>query len=332
MEIKKYQINSFLKEVKKYQAGLIYGVDEGIVKEYKDNIIKEILGENYDPFLYTELSAENFKKEPYLLKEEIANLCLIEGRRLILVRNTKGDNKKLIEEILSQQKTDVFVLFLSDNLAKTLALVKYFGQAKNLFTIPCYNDEIADVIQLVRTEFKNYQIDNDTISYIAHNIFGNRDLIRNEIEKIKLFQLNNKNILHNDVVELLSTHNDADFQKFANFVFDKNIAQATKILEELQGQGFPAVTLIRVLINYLQRISLVKDALENNQSYEQAISKLQPPLFFKQKDIFQKHFNNLKKRQVENYLVALFKVEKMTKSYSAINEDILFKFLILMMR
>ena len=68
---------------KTIKAFLIYGPDEGLVRERVNFLAQRIVGDIRDIFQVSELTAEILQKEPYRLAEEAATSCLVGDVRLV---------------------------------------------------------------------------------------------------------------------------------------------------------------------------------------------------------------------------------------------------------
>ena len=60
-----------------YQAVLIYGPDEGLVRERATKIAKQVVEDLQDPFLVANLDPDTLKKEPGQLADEVAAISMM---------------------------------------------------------------------------------------------------------------------------------------------------------------------------------------------------------------------------------------------------------------
>ena len=330
MKLKAFEIDKYINEqISSLNSALLYGEDEGLVMIRRNIIIEKILGKNHDPFLLTKIDADQLKKDDALLVTSINSSSLIPGRMLILVTGATSSHSKYISEAIEKNRGDNFLLVTSDSLQTSSSLRKFFEANKETVALPCYIDSKEGIIRIIREELLDYQIEPETINYLSAHLQGNRSLIKNEIKKIKIFCGENKQINHIDILQLVCTNDNADFQKLSNSIMDRNSLVALSLLEELLAQGFPHITLIRVLINYLERIAEIHSNIANGLSFFDASKKLRPPVFFTQKDILARHCNNWKPASISLILEKLFYLEKQIKSNSMVDGNLLLKSFIL---
>ena len=75
------------------------------------------------------------------------------------------------------------------------------------------------------------------------------------------------------------------FQKFNGVPGNRVSINLNKIFDE----GVNPVAIIRVMLNYVQRIQATQIALKKNNDFDSAIKSLKPPVFWKDKDNFKLH-------------------------------------------
>lgn len=332
MKISATTIDNFIKnDITSVHAALLYGPDQGLISERQDIIIKNILGDKYDPLTCIKLDALYLIKNPDKLYQEINNISLIPGKRLFVIYNVTNSFYKIIKETLDNSKSDDFIILTAGELLPSSSIRKYFETTKNIISFPCYVDDLRTISNIVRNELANLNPSNEIIQYIANNISGNRLIIKQELNKIKTFYLTAQptTIDINAIKSLLTESHVNDFQDFTNSVADKNTKKAIHLLEDLLSSGFPGVTLIRVLTNYLYRIFELKSLIAENSDFNTSIKQLKPPVFFKQKDLLKKHLTLWHSKELELIIQKLTELETTCKTYSSVNTNTLVKFFIL---
>ncbi len=86
MKLKPAQIAAFLKApTEAAPAALIYGPDEGLVRERSTALAKAVVPDIKDPFLVANLEPAEIREDPARLGDEAAALSMIGGKRVILV-------------------------------------------------------------------------------------------------------------------------------------------------------------------------------------------------------------------------------------------------------
>jgi len=332
MKIQAKLIDKFIaNSLNDIESLLLYGPDAGLISERKINITKKILGENFDDLNYTHIEASSVKKDPSILDNEINSISLMQERKLIIISGCPTNFGKIAENSLNNKKSDNFIIFLASELSPSSNLRKLFENKNNLAALPCYNDDKYTVISLIKEAFPNKNLDHDVIEYIANNISGDRQLIKKEIEKLQIYFHDKKEVSFNDVVNLLVENIESDYQIFANEFMNKNFSKAIIICDDLLASGEQEISLIRALNNYVNKVYLLKAEIDSGENMLQALKKIKPPIFFKQKDLIISHVNSWSLNSIKALLIKIDNLEKTIKLNSMINASNFLRFFILLM-
>ena len=92
---------------------LIYGPDEGLVRERAALLIKSVLDDPGDPFRLSDLAADQIRSDPGLLADEARALCLMGGRRVVRVRQAADGLRAAVTTLLALETIDALVVLES---------------------------------------------------------------------------------------------------------------------------------------------------------------------------------------------------------------------------
>jgi DNA polymerase-3 subunit delta len=211
-------------------------------------------------------------------------------------------------------------------------LRKLFETKKdNIVSLPCYQDDFNNIYNITKSELKSFNPSHEIISYIAHHLAGDRLLLQQELTKLKIYFHSCNEINFETVELLLSVNYNSDYQNLTNAIADKEAQKTSVILEDLLNSGTMAITIIRVIINYFQRIKIVRYAIDSSLNFNEAIKDLKPPVFFKQKQHLERHIYKWSLRELNLLLQKLENLEKTIKTNNVIKSDIMLKYFILML-
>ncbi|MGZ5989496.1 MAG: DNA polymerase III subunit delta, partial [Rhizomicrobium sp.] len=82
---------------KELVAALIFGPDQGLVRERAETLIKAIVPDLKDPFLIADLDDGVLASDPARLFDEAAAISMLGGRRVVRVRGGGNSLAKLFE-------------------------------------------------------------------------------------------------------------------------------------------------------------------------------------------------------------------------------------------
>ena len=88
-----------------YLAVLVFGPDEGLVRERSSKIAKQVVQDLKDPFLVANIDPNNLKSEPGLLADEAAAISMMGGRRVIRIDGASENATKAAQAFLENRGT-----------------------------------------------------------------------------------------------------------------------------------------------------------------------------------------------------------------------------------
>jgi DNA polymerase-3 subunit delta len=84
----------------KARAVLVYGPDEGLVRERVQTLMKTVVEDLNDPFRVADLAQSAVKSDPALLADEAAAMALTGGRRVVRLRDADDGVTKAFKALL----------------------------------------------------------------------------------------------------------------------------------------------------------------------------------------------------------------------------------------
>lgn len=300
MKIPNPQIDTFIQKVaqEKISGCLVYGPEISVV-DYRFNLIaKKIAPDLSDPFLVTNISKERLSEDKAILSDEFFSLSMLGGRKLILVKGADiaagSALKILFEEKDFAKKSDNFILINGGDLDKSSPLRKLAEDNPHFAAIACYEDDERTIKNFISSQLSARQIKSSSAvaEYLLDKLGKNRQIILSELDKIEIFLGDSKNLTTEIVNKLTESESEISVNEFiTNFAsqqFDLALIQSEKLLRD----GFEAITLIRFLSNYFQKIYHCKiDLGLENADFEQIVKSQR--LFFKIEMEFRKHLKSL---------------------------------------
>tara|TARA_Y100001958_G_C21206681_1_gene532707 strand:+ start:202 stop:1191 length:990 start_codon:yes stop_codon:yes gene_type:complete len=321
MIYKSYLVEDNIK-ILKNNLVLFYGENLGLLKDFKNKIINENSNNTV-----IKLSQEDIIKNDNILFNQISNKSLFDKNKIIFINEVTDKIIKIIEELHSEIKSDKVYLF-AGILEKRSKLRTYFEKSKDCDLVACYKDNEISIRKIITNNLKSYKnLSPLIINLLIDNSGNDRIKLNNEISKIKSFFSNG--IIDPEKIEnLLNEKMDEDFDLIKDAALKGNKDLTNKLLASIVLE-LEKVSLYLSKINI--RLHNLKDVLKlsKNQNFEESISKIKPPIFWKDKAniIEQAKVWNLNK--IINALNKTYKLELSMKSRNDLNRSILFKKLII---
>tara|TARA_B100000900_G_scaffold388703_1_gene380981 strand:+ start:334 stop:1317 length:984 start_codon:yes stop_codon:yes gene_type:complete len=299
---------------------LFYGENIGLIDEFK----RMLLEKNQNIIKFTQ---EEILKSKNIIFNEVQNISLFESEKFIFISNVNDKIFNIVEELQINSNENYIYLF-ADILDKKSKLRKLFESNKNIDVIPCYNDNEISIRKIIIQKLKGYSgVTPQVISTLINNSNLSRIKINNEINKIKTFFIN-KSISHDLLDQLLNLKNNSDFEKLRDNILSGKRNETNNLLSTtiIEAEKIP---LYLNIIN--QRLKRLKDVLLliKKDSLTSAISKLRPPIFWKDKDNFTHQANLWNKKNLDVALKKTYDTELKIKSKTDLNKNIILKKLLL---
>jgi len=320
MKISSYQVENYIKKIadEKISGCLLYGPEPTITRFRFETIAKKIVNNLSDPFLVSQLTAEKIKDDKALLVDEFYSIAMLGGRRLIMIKDCDKNSSQALTASLKNlmadpqygRKSDNFVLIQMGDLDKGSALRKLVEESQFFMAIPCYEEDAVSLRKSISEIFVENEIivEGEIINLMIKNFGKDRNLIQNEIAKIKNYLDDEKKLsleTFNKIISLKEDENLQDFAvQFANKNYDWCFMQAEKALEN----GNESIMLTRNLINYFSKLYNAKILIENDRvGIDEAIKSAQ--IFYKVEQNFRRNLQNLSLKFIVKSLQSFEKLE-----------------------
>ncbi|MFL6689163.1 MAG: DNA polymerase III subunit delta, partial [Alphaproteobacteria bacterium] len=106
----------------KLLAALIFGPDQGLVRERAETLAKSVVSDLHDAFRVSELDEAVLTADNARLADEAAAISMLGGRRVVRVRGAGNSLAELFESFLDDPKGDALVVVEAGDLSKNSSL------------------------------------------------------------------------------------------------------------------------------------------------------------------------------------------------------------------
>jgi DNA polymerase-3 subunit delta len=271
------QVAGFLRKPGSCRVVLLYGEDEGLIRERARELTLGVTGSLNDPFRVAELDREGWAQ----IAEEMSALSLIGGRRVVRVREVTDAAVEPVRAAL-RGAGDALLVLEAPGLGKG-KLRTLIEAAPDAAAIACYREEgraLQDLIRTVLAE-SGASADADALAWLAESVGGDRAVVRGEVEKLALLAGAGGRI---DLEMARASAGDA-----AGASADAGLVSATRgeaaaadqEVEAALGEGLATIALLRMALNNLQRLHQARLHMQDGISAADAIRSLRPPVFYK---------------------------------------------------
>lgn len=297
-------------------AVLVYGPDQGLVKERAERLGLSVVDDLSDPFNVIELTAAALKDDPARLPDEANALSFGGGRRFIRLRGVGDAMTKTIEEYIQNPSPDALVVVEADELGPRSSLRKLFEGHASAAAIACYPAEGRDLLRAAEKMLGEFDvtIEKDALVLLGQNMAADRGMVRSEVEKLALYVGKGNRAGIDDVGACLASSGAVSLDQIAFSAADGKAAEADSYFQKALAEGESEIAVLRTMQKHFQRLDLVVSQVETGSSASSVIGGLRPPVFFKFKDRFAQQARRWATNRLHRALNILTEAEAACKS------------------
>jgi DNA polymerase III subunit delta len=287
------QVERFLRQPS-VPAVLVYGPDQGLVRERVERLIGTVLDDPKDPFRLSELSADALRGDPGRLLDEARALCLVGGRRVVRLRQASDQVTAACRALLGLERLEALVVIDAGELGASSSLRRLIEGAPNAAAIACYRDEGRDLGALVDRLLaeQGLEIEPEARAYLVEHLGADRGITRSELAKLALYfdapaaDRPARRVTLEAAASVVGDSAALDLDDLVHAAASGEAAQVERCLDRLLGEGQAPVRLLRALAIHLGRLHQLACRVEGGESIEQVIERARPPVHFRRRSSF----------------------------------------------
>jgi DNA polymerase-3 subunit delta len=272
------------------RAVLLYGPDEGLVRERAAILARTVCPDLKDPFRVADLSTGVLAANPARLADETAQLALTGGRRVVRVRSAGDALAKLFGELLERPTGDAFVVAEAGELPSRSALRRTFEAARHAAAIGCYPDTARDLAAVIRETLTADRItaSRDAAQFLAEHLGSDRMLTRSELEKLALYAGEGGRVELEDARLSISDTAALELDDAVMAATEGDASKVERVLGRVLQEGESPVSIIRAVLRHLHRLHPLAARVAAGSAIDEVLRSARPPVFFKQEDSFRR--------------------------------------------
>ena len=224
---------------------------------------------------YSKEEISSYDLEENSIKDALEDINTISlfGKKVVVVYNLDKllDDKELISYI--ENKGDNTLILISykqlDSRKKITKVIKDKTKYKELIKL--------DMIDYIKKELEDYKMDfvtiNLLISYTSSNVFR----IDNELNKLKMYKLDEKVITSDDVKKIVKRSYDSTIFDLIDYINSKDLNNVYRVYDEIKKEGETPEKIMYTLANHYRLLFQVKNLSEEKSDSEiQSIYNFHP--------------------------------------------------------
>jgi len=316
MIVKPAEADRFTARPGKIAAALIFGPDQGLVRERAEALAKSVVPDLKDPFRVAEFEEDVLTSDPARLWDEAAAISMLGGRRVVRVRGAGNALARHLERFLDDPSGDALIVVEGGDLAKGASLRKVFEEADNAAAIACYPDTNRNLDDVVRSALKEagLSIESQALTEAASRLGSDRGVTRRELEKLILYVGDEKTVTLDHVRATMGDESDLRMDECCDAAGMGDFRALDTALARLWISGMAPVAVLRLALGHFQRLALARSDIDSGTDAASALRKLRPPVHFSRVDAFRGQVSRWTEPKLEEALGFLYEAEALTKT------------------
>lgn len=213
-----------------------------------------------------------------LVIEDAKTISLFGDKKIVIADNANmftastSKDSEIIEAYLKNinEYTDLIFIVHSDKIDARKKITKAIKEKGKIIE---FNDDL-DAVSLIRRLFKDYNIEYSDIKLLIDRVGNNPLIITNEINKIKIYKGNDKNITSEDILNLTNKIIEIDVFKLIDYIVKKDKENALELYNEMLKVNEEPIKIIVILANQFRIMYQSKELLKKGYSEKDIASIL----------------------------------------------------------
>ena len=306
MIIKSFEQNKI--DFNKSRLVLLYGKNEGLKNEISNNLIK--FNKNFSKYEEKEI-LENSN----IFLENIFSKSLFENEKVIIIKRVTDKILKILEEIEEKNIDDIKIILNADILEKKSKLRSFFEKSKKYICVPVYQDT-GQILSKLAFNFFNQNkisISPSNINLIVNKCNGEREILFNELEKIKHYSKGGKKVTEKTIIKLTNLIENHNISDLVDNCLAKNKNKIMNILNENNFGNEDCMIITRSLLMKSKKILKLSSEFRTNKNIELTLSSAKPPIFWKDKEITKQQIYKWTPENIKILIYRLNEIELLIK-------------------
>ena len=322
MIIKTFELNKIDHKSKYF---LFYGENQG----HKNQIIEEKFKKKHTEctYNYDESDILNNKENFF---NDILSKSFFEEEKLFIINRATDKLKEIFEEIIEKKITDITLVLNANALEKKSKLRTLFEKNSETVCVAFYEDNQQTLSAMVNVFFreKKISVSQQLINLITVRSRGDRQNLKNELQKIDSFIMNKKKISLHDIINLTNLAENYNVSELIDSCLSKNKKKTIHILNENKYSLDDCMLIVKSFLIKSKRLMKLSKEVKETKNIDAAISSYKPPIFWKDKEIVKLQIKNWSYENIKKLIYEINEVELLIKKYSNSSINILYDFII----
>jgi len=304
----------FRQNKNKYNVVFLFGHNDGLVDLLFRDTIKILDVDGNNPFSVSKIDARELKENPSILNDNLSTISMFGEKRYVLLDLLYSTLSKKMEETIldniKEDNNDYYLIIKASAISLKSTLIQFLQGSNNCILVACYDENRENVRSKLYNLFNKYNLvfSNEFMLNFLNKFSSNSLINVNEIEKLENLLLNNKNITEEELLYFIRNNENISYDLIINLCASGNIKKSLFYLNSVYDTN-SSTAIIRQFGNHFKMIEKIILLNQKGLSIQDAINKIKPPIFFKNKPMIAYQCSLWSIKNIKKLLKMLIKLE-----------------------
>ncbi len=248
---------------------LLYGTDNSVLKNELDNLIKKL---NISDKVKYEIDNNSLQE----VIEDASTISMFSNKKIIIVDNCNFfspnkniDNINLLENYLENYNSDTYIIFITHNEKVDTRKKIYKLLNKNGAIIECNKENNNYITKYINNYLKENNYTMENTKYFIDIVGSNLDNIKNELDKLFMYKLEDKTILNKDIDKITIKNMEEEIFSLTDAIIANNINKSLNLLNEFLNKSYDEIAILMLLASQFRFLLQVKILINKNLTYQE---------------------------------------------------------------
>ena len=291
---------------------LLIGEDKKSIDFSLFNILKKIDYDDNNKIIY-DMNENTFAD----VLEEVSMVSMFSSVKVIIVNNfiidDLSDNElEYLDKFVKSKNNDVYLILITDKVDTRKKNYRLFKDEFMISDISKFDSN--NIYNFVRDKIKEngYKIDNMNIEYLLSKIGNDINNINNELDKLFIYKIDNKNISREDIDLLVFDNIDNVMYEFTNAILDNDINKIKIMYDKFMIDNVGIDYLISSIAGSFRTSLIIKLLYNKNMSNLDIAKVIGKKEFFVKKSLERLYYYSV--NDLKSYINKLALIDRNFKS------------------
>ena len=249
---------------------LLYGTDTSII-DREINIIKEKLAISDNDVIYYNIeNIQDIVDEALTISMFSPNKFIVIDSTIYLSQKKDIENINLLENYFNNYNSNSYLVFISnsDSIDSRKKLVKLISNNGTTKKVEANSEYLSNYVNDYLKK-KNYKMSSMDINIFINRVGNNIDNIKNELDKLMLYKIEDKVIDNSDIMLLTEENTDNSVYDLVSVLLKNDNSKAIKLYKDFVMNGMDPNQIIAIIASQIRLLFQVKRLYNSGKSNDE---------------------------------------------------------------